>query len=43
MNHAIYEELEAKETDRARQVYRASLDIIPNLKFAKEMCKQPEE
>ena len=33
INYAIYEELEAKDIDRAREVYNASLNIIPHKKF----------
>merc|ERR1712172_290505 len=33
INYAIYEELEAKDIDRAREVYSASLNIIPHKKF----------
>lgn len=31
--YALYEELEANDVDRTRQVYRACLDIIPHDKF----------
>uniref|UniRef100_A0A7S0DS41 Suppressor of forked domain-containing protein n=1 Tax=Amorphochlora amoebiformis TaxID=1561963 RepID=A0A7S0DS41_9EUKA len=33
INYAIYEELEVKNSERARQVWRACLDIIPHKKF----------
>merc|ERR1739838_972263 len=33
INYAVYEELEAKDIDRAREVYSASLNIIPHKKF----------
>jgi len=33
INYAVYEELEAGDVDRARQVYRAVLDLIPHKKF----------
>lgn len=33
INYAVYEELEAQDIERARQVYRTSLDIIPHKKF----------
>ena len=33
INYALYEELEAKDYDRARQVYEACLQIIPHKKF----------
>ena len=33
INYAIYEELEVEDIDRARQVYRTCLDIIPHKKF----------
>lgn len=31
--YALWEELEAKEVDRARQVYKVCLDLIPHRKF----------
>ncbi|XP_002125953.2 crooked neck-like protein 1 [Ciona intestinalis] len=33
INYALYEELEAKDMDRARQVYSSCLDVIPHKKF----------
>jgi len=33
INYAVYEELEAEDTERARQVYRAALELIPHKKF----------
>ncbi|GFO15887.1 pre-mRNA-splicing factor clf1 [Plakobranchus ocellatus] len=33
INYALYEELEAQDTERTREVYRACLDIIPHRKF----------
>ena len=33
INYAVYEELEALDIDRARQVYRTCLDILPHKKF----------
>ena len=33
INYAVYEELEANDVDRARQVYRTCLDIIPHKRF----------
>ncbi|RUS80280.1 hypothetical protein EGW08_011964 [Elysia chlorotica] len=33
INYALYEELEAQDPDRPRDVYRACLDIIPHRKF----------
>ncbi|XP_059146272.1 crooked neck-like protein 1 [Physella acuta] len=33
INYALYEELEAKDADRTREVYKACLDIIPHKKF----------
>ncbi|KAI0208053.1 Crooked neck-like protein 1 [Lamellibrachia satsuma] len=33
INYALYEELETKDTERARQVYEACLHLIPHKKF----------
>jgi len=33
INYAVYEELEAEDSERARQVYRAALDLLPHKKF----------
>merc|ERR1719370_1148967 len=33
INYAVYEELEAGDMDRARQVYRAALELIPHKRF----------
>ncbi|KAM7237146.1 hypothetical protein CapIbe_011390 [Capra ibex] len=33
INYALYEELEAKDPERTRQVYQASLELIPHKKF----------
>ncbi|XP_010589804.1 crooked neck-like protein 1 isoform X1 [Loxodonta africana] len=33
VNYALYEELEAKDPERTRQVYQASLKLIPHKKF----------
>lgn len=33
INYAVYEELEAGDMERARQVYRAALELIPQKKF----------
>ena len=33
INYAIYEELEVNDPERARQVYRAALELIPHKKF----------
>lgn len=33
INYALYEELEAEDVERTRQVYKACLDIIPHKKF----------
>ncbi|KAL6086412.1 hypothetical protein STEG23_012915 [Scotinomys teguina] len=33
INYAIYEELEAKDPERTRQVYQASLELIPHKTF----------
>ncbi|XP_077594244.1 crooked neck-like protein 1 [Stigmatopora nigra] len=33
INYALYEELEATDVDRTRQVYEACLDLIPHKKF----------
>lgn len=33
INYAVYEELEANDVERARQVYRTCLDIIPHKRF----------
>jgi len=33
INYAVYEELEAEDADRARQVYRAALELLPHKKF----------
>eukprot|EP00088_Acartia_fossae_P033825 TRINITY_DN3467_c0_g1_i2.p1 TRINITY_DN3467_c0_g1~~TRINITY_DN3467_c0_g1_i2.p1 ORF type:complete len:741 (-),score=272.70 TRINITY_DN3467_c0_g1_i2:247-2445(-) len=33
INYAIYEELEANDMERARQVYRAALDLLPHKRF----------
>uniref|UniRef100_A0A671W5M4 Crooked neck-like protein 1 n=1 Tax=Sparus aurata TaxID=8175 RepID=A0A671W5M4_SPAAU len=33
INYALYEELEVKDPERTRQVYQASLDLIPHKKF----------
>lgn len=33
INYAIFEELEAEDIDRARQVYRAALDLLPHKRF----------
>ncbi|KAH7369094.1 pre-mRNA-splicing factor CLF1 [Plectosphaerella cucumerina] len=33
INYALWEELEAKDIDRARQVYKVCLDLIPHKKF----------
>ena len=33
INYAVYEELEAEDYDRARQVYRAALELLPHKKF----------
>ena len=33
INYAVYEELEAEDFDRARQVYRAALELLPHKKF----------
>lgn len=33
INYAIYEELEAGDGERARQVYRAALELIPHKRF----------
>ena len=37
INYALYEELEAEDAERTREVYRAALDILPhkNFSFAK--------
>merc|ERR1711892_1588126 len=33
INYAVYEELEALDMERARQVYRAALELIPHKRF----------
>ena len=33
INYAVYEELEAKDADRARQVYRTGLELLPHKRF----------
>lgn len=33
INYALWEELEAKDVERARQVYKVCLDLIPHKKF----------
>nr|CAB3233887.1 crooked neck-like protein 1 [Phallusia mammillata] len=33
INYALYEELESKDMERARDVYKACLDVIPHRKF----------
>ena len=33
INYAVYEEMEAKDMERARQVYRTCLDLIPHKRF----------
>jgi len=33
VNYAVYEELETSDMDRARQVYRAALDLLPHKRF----------
>ena len=33
INYAVYEELEAEDAERARQVYRAALELLPHKKF----------
>ncbi len=33
INYAVYEELEAKDMERARQVYRTCLDLLPHKRF----------
>lgn len=33
INYALFEELEAEDMERTRQVYKACLDIIPHKKF----------
>ena len=33
INYAIYEELETKDMERARQVYEACLELMPHKKF----------
>ena len=33
INYAVYEELEAGDMERARQVYRAALDLLPHKRF----------
>ncbi len=33
LKYAIYEELEAKDVERTREVYKACLEIIPHKKF----------
>uniref|UniRef100_A0A8C4RMD8 Crooked neck pre-mRNA splicing factor 1 n=1 Tax=Erpetoichthys calabaricus TaxID=27687 RepID=A0A8C4RMD8_ERPCA len=33
VNYALYEELEAKDSERTRQVYQACLELIPHKKF----------
>lgn len=33
INYALYEELEAEDEDRTRQIYRTCLDIIPHKTF----------
>jgi len=33
INYAVYEELEAEDSERARQVYRAALELLPHKKF----------
>merc|ERR1719367_2768751 len=33
INYAVYEELEAKDVDRARQVYRTGLELLPHKRF----------
>ncbi|GKT39974.1 pre-mRNA-splicing factor clf1 [Colletotrichum spaethianum] len=33
INYAIFEELQAKDVERARQIYRVCLDLIPHKKF----------
>ncbi|XP_033124817.1 crooked neck-like protein 1 [Anneissia japonica] len=33
INYALYEELEAKDMERTRQVYKACLDLIPHKEF----------
>merc|ERR1712107_601823 len=33
INYAVYEELEAGDMERARQVYRAALELIPHKRF----------
>ncbi len=33
INYAVFEELETKDMDRARQVYKACIDLIPHKKF----------
>ncbi|OVA01080.1 RNA-processing protein [Macleaya cordata] len=34
INYALYEEIEAEETERAREVYRECLKLIPHRKFS---------
>ncbi|MBN3291102.1 CRNL1 protein, partial [Polypterus senegalus] len=34
VNYALYEELEAKDSERTRQVYQACLELIPHKKFS---------
>ncbi|XP_073528565.1 crooked neck-like protein 1 [Phyllobates terribilis] len=34
INYALYEELEAKDPERTRQVYQACLELIPHKKFS---------
>ena len=33
INYAVYEELETEDFERARQVYRTCLDLIPHKQF----------
>jgi len=33
INYALYEELEARDVDRTRQVYQACLEMMPHKKF----------
>ncbi|KAK1688178.1 hypothetical protein BDP55DRAFT_692329 [Colletotrichum godetiae] len=33
INYAIFEELQAKDTERARQIYKVCLELIPHKKF----------
>lgn len=33
INYAVYEELEAQDIERARQVYTACLELLPHKKF----------